>query len=134
MILIQKNSLVYGFIAKSDVEFLLKGQHVGTFIIRFSERKAGKVAIAFNKFDLETGRIECKHFLFDTQEATNAKTLPDFLRTNDNFSHLIKLKTAFNCSSYESFIEIIHKDAALREYYTKSNADLVDGYIREEDL
>lgn len=124
--------LVYGFITKPDVEYLLKGQPVGTFIIRFSERRPGKVAIAYNKFDDKTRIVETKHYLVDLHDAKDSKTLPDFLRDNHLFTQLLKLKTTYSCSPDGLIEERIPKDTAMKDYYTKTTSDPVDGY--EEDL
>ena len=111
---------------------MLKDQPIGTFIIRFSERRPGKVAIAYNKYDEAIKRVETKHYLVDLHDAKDSKTLPDFLRDNGLFTQLLKLKTSYSCTP-ESFIEgRVQKDVVMKEYYTKTTADIVDGY--EEDL
>jgi len=120
------NGLVYGFISKTDAERLLQGQPAGTFVARFSERRAGQVAIAFSKEDPITKRISIKHYLFDTQ-TNQIKSLPDFCKEKVNLVYLPRLKTEY-FSPTGNIQSIVHKDEAFGEYYTTPQVDPLLGY------
>jgi EF-hand fold domain/SH2 domain len=59
--------LVYGFISKCGAEEILENTPAGTFLIRFSERAAGKQAVAYRKLDSDRG-LETRHFLISPNE------------------------------------------------------------------
>lgn len=121
---------MYGFISKPEAERLLVNQPIGTFVARFSERRAGQIAIAFSKKDNVTQRMEIKHYLFDAK--TTTKSLPDFVREHEKLIYLPQLKTEF-LSTTGCIEKLVHKDEVLREYYTKPKWNPLEGYVDSVD-
>eukprot|EP00008_Paramoeba_atlantica_P003665 CAMPEP_0201486210 /NCGR_PEP_ID=MMETSP0151_2-20130828/10275_1 /ASSEMBLY_ACC=CAM_ASM_000257 /TAXON_ID=200890 /ORGANISM="Paramoeba atlantica, Strain 621/1 / CCAP 1560/9" /LENGTH=808 /DNA_ID=CAMNT_0047870723 /DNA_START=109 /DNA_END=2535 /DNA_ORIENTATION=- len=116
--------LIFGFISKPDAEEVLKNQPHGTFIIRFSERVAGKMAIAYNRLNESTKEIETSHYLIAPHDKKETVAIPDFLSQNENFIYVLKLRTDFDAEMLYSkprqrVIGRTHKNEALAEYYTK---------------
>lgn len=120
------NGLICGFIGyhltnivlisigKSETERVLEHASPGAFIIRFSEQRAGQLAIAYvplnASLDLmsqetvqQTGKLQStlyysrssgriRHYLMQPDDVHAAKkTLPDFLRRSQNLSLLVQV-------------------------------------------
>jgi len=84
-----QNGLLYGFMGREDVDAALLNQDPGTFIMRFSERHAGQLAIAYTGTERPT-RI--KHYLVQPNDTAAARrTLPDFLLECPQFAILLVL-------------------------------------------
>jgi len=120
--------LIYGFLSKPEAERLLFRQPVGTFVARFSERRAGQIAIAFSKKDKNTGRVDIKHYLVDSSSTKTSPSLPDFFRDHENLLFLPKLRTEFH-SPEGPIACIMAKDDALKEHYTKTTWNPLAGYV-----
>jgi hypothetical protein len=117
--------LIFGFITKEDAEKLLLDYPSKSFIVRFSERRAGKLAVAFSRASAAT-RKEIKHYLIDPPD-TKTFSLPEFLRNHIDFMFLLKLKTDFMPTN--GLIDSpLHKDEALKEFYTKRSNQTPAGY------
>mmetsp|Transcript_30647 Transcript_30647/g.85838 ORF Transcript_30647/g.85838 Transcript_30647/m.85838 type:complete len:610 (+) Transcript_30647:1-1830(+) len=115
--------LISGFVSKPEANELLQGQQAGAFLIRFSERAAGKLAIAYNRLSEETGKIETSHYLIAPHDKKETMTIPDFLGQCDSYVHFLLLKLDFQCDlngPISSRIRgLVHKNEALVDYYTK---------------
>lgn len=85
--------VVYGFITREDAERVLMDQPPGAFVVRFSDRVAGKVAITYKT--VAGGEVFIKHFLLNPVK--ELVTLPDFVQQRETFTHLLKLRTDFAC-------------------------------------
>ena len=83
-----QNGLLYGFVAREDVENAVRGQDPGTFLVRFSERNLGQFAIAYSD---ETRHA--KHYLVDDKNDTvgRKRTLPEFIDDQPQFSYCLQL-------------------------------------------
>jgi len=120
--------LVYGFITKQDAERLLSGQPVGTFVARYSERRARQNVNTFQN-NVKKRRIKIKHYLFDS--ANQVKSLPDFCKEKVNLLYLPRLKTEY-IPENGNIHSIVHKDEAFGEYYSTPQTAPLLGY--EEDV
>uniref|UniRef100_A0A7S4IMC2 SH2 domain-containing protein n=1 Tax=Vannella robusta TaxID=1487602 RepID=A0A7S4IMC2_9EUKA len=105
------HGLIYGLISKRDCELLLGQQRVGTFVIRFSESYPGFFAVSYvTKTD--QGDV-VMHYLVDHTDIGSQKTLPDFLRSKEQFKYLAQL------TPNTGQLVIYEKDAVLGQYYSK---------------
>jgi len=59
---------IYGLVSKSGAERLLLSMAPNTFLVRFSEQRAGRLAIASSIVDAE-GRKSVKHYMLDHNNA-----------------------------------------------------------------
>lgn len=70
------SGIVPGFVTRDEADFCLRNELPGTFLLRFSERAAGKFAVAYRSSNSQT-----RHYLLKSDDIFGAKkTLPDFLR------------------------------------------------------
>lgn len=81
--------LVYGLISKRECNRMLKGESVGTFIIRFSDSVAGSFAVAYATADVVNS---VKHYLVKPEDIGSNKALPDFLSEKKIFSTIIRYR------------------------------------------
>jgi len=106
------SGLIYGLISKNDCETVLSQQKLGTFIVRFSESYPGFFAVSYVANTPTDG--ECvMHYLVDHTDIGSQKTLPDFLRTKDQFQHIAQL------TPNTGQLTCVSKDSALGQYYSK---------------
>jgi hypothetical protein len=87
-------------------------QPPGTFIVRFAERHAGQFAVAYIASDSSL----CHYLLKPTDTAGAKITLPDFLRTIPQFSHVLR----FIASSREPRFSREPKNEALGTFYSRA--------------
>lgn len=117
------HGLIYGLISKRDCEMVLAQQRIGTFIIRFSESYPGFFGVSYVA-GTPSGGTCVMHYLVDHQDIGSQKTLPDFLRSKDQFQYIAQLTpNTGQLMCYE-------KDVALNPYYAKGKATggKKDGY------
>ena len=115
---------IYGFVSKQRSEQLLARETAGTFLIRFSEQKPGKVALAFAKQQesMPPSFTVLRHYLVNEQVP-----LPDFLHKKDNLTWMLRMCTEF-CPQH-SVASKEHKDAVIREFVPQVvPEDAADGY------
>ena len=102
---------------------VLAQQRIGTFIIRFSESYPGFFGVSYVS-GTPSGGTCVMHYLVDHQDIGSQKTLPDFLRSKDQFQYIAQLTpNTGQLMCYE-------KDVALNPYYAKGKATggKKDGY------
>eukprot|EP01095_Lingulamoeba_sp_RSL-Kostka_P005020 TRINITY_DN1634_c0_g2_i1.p1 TRINITY_DN1634_c0_g2~~TRINITY_DN1634_c0_g2_i1.p1 ORF type:complete len:728 (+),score=240.98 TRINITY_DN1634_c0_g2_i1:560-2743(+) len=122
--------LIYGFITKDEAQKILRKENNGTFLIRFSERRPGKIAIAYNKVNKNTNRKEVTHYLVHPQDAKDSTPLPDFLKEYSSFVYLLQLKTDFAC--YQgNILGAVEKNEVLSPFYSKKKYEILKGYEPE---
>jgi len=88
-----QNGLIYGFIAREDVEAALNNQEPGVFLMRFSERHNGQFAIAYTGTERPS---KIKHYLVQPNDTSAKKTLPDFLQEQPQFGTVLILASDTN--------------------------------------
>jgi len=124
--------LVYGFVSKPVAEQMLKRERAGTFIVRFSERKPGKVTIAYSQAQVGGGENEVNHFMIDPNDKKDTIALADFLQSKDNLHFVIQLSTEFGLQGDQRIKKILSKQIALKDHLTKKpNSATLDGYKPE---
>lgn len=120
---------ICGFLTREEVDTVLKGQQVGTFLIRFSDRMP-KFAVSYQAADA-FGQTRVKHYLLKADDTHGAKkTLPDFLNTYRELLCILQIWTDKNTS--KRILRKCEKDAVLREYYSKKSDQGFNGY--EDDI
>jgi len=84
--------LIVGFLGREEAESILEGgTEKGTFLLRWSERKAGKLVIVFKDVD-----NQIKHYLIKDEDVdSNARAnLADFLRRCSNLTYIVERDSA----------------------------------------
>jgi len=82
-----QEGLLYGFMTREEVDMALSGEPPGTFVLRFSERHAGQIGIAYVGAQVNS----IKHYLVQPNDTAASKvTLPDFLREKPQFAHMLQ--------------------------------------------
>lgn len=122
---------VYGFLTKFEAEQLLRNEPPGAFVLRFSERAAGKVAVAYVKRGEAGAPNEIKHYLIDPHncEGKDSVTLPEFLTPHAHFLYFLQLDTSFFSPKMSSKRRVPKMDV-LRNFFLGSDSGLV-GYDPE---
>eukprot|EP01105_Mastigella_eilhardi_P025433 TRINITY_DN6915_c0_g1_i1.p1 TRINITY_DN6915_c0_g1~~TRINITY_DN6915_c0_g1_i1.p1 ORF type:complete len:770 (-),score=235.43 TRINITY_DN6915_c0_g1_i1:117-2318(-) len=111
---------IYGFISKADCDSLLANHEDGTFVVRFSDRFAGKYSAAY------VFKGEVHHSLIkDTDSSGNKRTLVDFLHEVDNVRVLLQFK-----SDFQGKVQLnkIAKEEILQEFFTEKQESRTPGY------
>ena len=126
-------------ITREETNEYLQNQPIGSFLLRFSERGAGKIAIAVNKsIENENGSTnKIIHVIFD--ENLDSKSLPDFLKEANSLKYLITRQIEFYDRDFKDLkndiCKIVHKDQILLPFYSKSKeVDLLSGYFSSVNL
>jgi len=94
--------LFWGFISKDQSEDILQKTEAGVFLLRFSERQGGAVAVA-SKQSSNT----VIHYLI---KSNDARSLPQFLREAQSFLWFLRVKVGEN---FQMELSLIEKDRAL---------------------
>jgi len=85
---------IFGFIDKTEVARLIgSARRSGAFLVRFSERSSGSVAVAYSELDVVSGRIKLKHYLVKSKEFDD---LAHFLQSHSNFQYLLPTSVEFS--------------------------------------
>jgi len=121
---------IFGFIDKSEATKLVNGASSGTFIVRFSERRSGSVAIAYSLVDTGTGRFTVKHYLVKQSEFEN---FIDFLGRHTHFQWFLPTKTNFSCCINDCKGERVLKRDIIRKYTLPVEEVDVGGYDPLDD-
>eukprot|EP01088_Endostelium_zonatum_P004472 TRINITY_DN1573_c0_g1_i1.p1 TRINITY_DN1573_c0_g1~~TRINITY_DN1573_c0_g1_i1.p1 ORF type:complete len:919 (-),score=241.28 TRINITY_DN1573_c0_g1_i1:136-2892(-) len=121
--------IIIGFLGREEAEWILKGEGIegGTFLLRWSERKAGKLVIVFK--DSEDDGI--KHYLIKDEDVDiNARTnLADFLKKCDNL-HTVCMVEKVGKWEDGGKVVLRDKDEMLEKHYThRAKKDYVFGYV-----
>lgn len=129
---------ICGFVGKLESEKILENASRGAFLIRFSEQRAGELAIAYIPIDEGNdlhntpspiqGRV--RHYLLQSDDIHAAKkTLPDFLGKCSNLSHIVQVVVD---PSKGRVFQQIRKDYVLSDYYSKvGKQDIIPGYEKQ---
>lgn len=122
---------IFGFVDKKHVEELILRETSGTFLVRFSERVAGSIAVAYSELDPTSGRLKLKHYLVKPKEFDN---LTDFFHTHVNFQWLLPANTEFNTRLANSALpRIMKRDFTARYLPTEKDGDTPVGYVPNLD-
>lgn len=120
-----------GFIDKSHVESLLSREPHGTFMLRFSERCSGTVAVAYSEIDTTSGRLKLKHYLLKAKEFEN---LADFINNHSHFLWLLPASTEFNCRLVNCTLPRVKKSDFIAKYQpppAEPEGKQVEGYVEQ---
>lgn len=111
-----QSGYVYGFVNREFVQELLQDQPKGTFIIRFSERHPGTIAICY-VIDDPDPKNRVRHYLITSEDVYSAKkTLPDFLIEWNIFTAVIQVTREPNGTIHHILVD---KLEALDRYRIK---------------
>lgn len=118
---------VCGYVPRSEAELILRDSSPGTFLIRLSERNNGTFTVAYT---VENNEKKVHHYLVNSDDVCGAKkTLPDFLGNEATLTKLVKVSIS---DEYKKKYEVVSKDDALREFYSKRTFEIeTDGYDRK---
>ena len=118
---------MFGFIDRPQAENLLySANRSGAFLLRFSERVAGQLAVSYLVRSIDSGQYVVRHYLIkDSDTAGAKKTLPDFLREYKEFHTLLMLKQRPDGSRY---VELHDKHSVLEDLYSKKVESSFEGY------
>jgi len=114
---------IYGFIDRDQLKVSLKDFELGSFIIRFSEKFPGKLAITYNSL-MGDGM---KHYLVTQQDMNTKRTLADFIIQSNNFLRLLKFE-GFNQNGVPMF-----KSVAKTESFKPFISDQLTQEIEDDD-
>lgn len=120
---------ICGFLPRGEAESILRDLSPGTFLMRLSERMNGTFTIAYTI--IEHGIKKVYHYIINSDDVFGAKkTLPDFLGNELTLTKLVKVSIY---DEQKKKYEVISKDDALREFYSKKSASELDtdGYDRK---
>lgn len=120
------NGFIYGFISKPRSEEILRRESPGTLLIRFSEQKAGRVALASVKLqpNMPSHCTTIKHVMIDHPDIVS---IPEYLRKKENLAWMIKLSTEFNPRYSVEAKE--HKDTVIGKFISGGEGEATaDGY------
>ena len=102
--------------SRNAVNNALMDKPPGVFMMRFSERNAGAIAISYKTSDPEPENA-VRHYLMRAGDtAASKKTLPDFLAENEPLVFILQLLTS---PSGTVSRRVYRKDDALEPYYSK---------------
>jgi len=115
-----KSRLIYGFISREAMLQCVNTQHVGRFMLRFSETNAGYVAIGYKTNDPHK---PVKNYLVkpDDISGKTKKSLPDFLRIRGELTHILQFLDTFDSNACPEF-RAFYKNAALKPFYSASKS------------
>jgi len=121
--------LAFGIIDKSEAEKQLRDFGAGTFLLRFSERQTGSLAIAYKQ-----SRAVCRHYIIKNTDTTGqGKSLPNFIR--DSPSLLQFLRCSISDIGGERKISTIDKYLALQKIGSNKNKKSEDqGMLYDDEL
>jgi len=113
---------IYGFIDKDNVKSLLSNSLSGQFLLRFSDRFSGSLAVNTLK---QGGDIS--NYLIKSEETTQKKTHADFLRSKKELTHVLQFMNQYMPNELPVF-RSLEKDVAFDQFYTQSTEDENAGY------
>eukprot|EP01133_Synstelium_polycarpum_P003844 gene3844-4438_t len=119
-----QEGIIYGYMARQEVNDALQNQDPGTILIRFSERNPGQFGIAY--IGMEAPH-RCKHYLVQPNDTAAAKkTFPDFLAEHPQFINILQWTKGPDGSA--RFLKS-HKDIALGSFAPrKAQPTPIGGY------
>jgi len=111
---------IYGFVDKDNVRPLLAKSLPGHFLLRFSDRYSGSLAVN----TIKSGNVS--NYLIKPEEIVK-KTHADFLRTKRELTHLLQFMNKYTAEDLPVF-RPLEKDTALDQFYTKTTDEQNSGY------
>jgi len=106
--------LVYGFIGKEQAEALLASAEMGTFLLRWSERSAGSIAVAYKQ-----SVNSVRHYLIQNKDTVGqGRSLPQFIRETPSLIRFLQHRVAPGSMS-RSRSCVVDKEKALSKIGTK---------------
>eukprot|EP01090_Pellita_catalonica_P013264 TRINITY_DN3099_c0_g1_i4.p1 TRINITY_DN3099_c0_g1~~TRINITY_DN3099_c0_g1_i4.p1 ORF type:complete len:475 (-),score=65.58 TRINITY_DN3099_c0_g1_i4:107-1531(-) len=118
------NGLIHGFISREDSERIIRGSDPHSFLIRFSDRRAGQFVIVKRS---DTDQDPFQHYLIAPEDIEQKASLPDFLRGCANLWYILQLVP--DPRTNQLMLIRQDKDKVLAPYYTKKEAEnLPPGY------
>jgi len=103
--------LVWGIIDKHEAEKELDNCGAGTFIIRFSERTSGSLALAYKQ-----SNSQCRHYLLkDSDINGQGKSLPNYIRDQRSFIKFLKIQDF----GLQRKLKLVDKNRALQKIGNK---------------
>jgi len=117
---------IYGFVDKDNVKALLSRTIPGQFLLRFSDRYSGSLAVN----TLKPGGVS--NYLIKSEETNLKKTHADFLKTKRELTHVLQFMNQYTTDELPVF-RPIEKDAAFDSYYSRSTEDQNSGYDDWDD-
>jgi hypothetical protein len=132
--------LLFGFIAKQEMEVALSGRPPGTFMIRFSERNAGSFSIAYVTQDVSSGHglvTMVRHYLVSSEDITQRKSLADFIYEAPALTHFLRFEPRSGFSLVPSPMgenvtyELKDKREVLHEFAKPEPVVHTSGYDRQ---
>jgi len=120
---IWQTGLINGFLSRTDVESALLNHKPGTFIIRFSERAAGRFAIGY----VSVNNDGIKHYLVKNTDVNPKRSLADFICDCALFRYVLLL------TSYDQQNKPVYQPAPKIELFEQYKSpslrtDLFQGY------
>jgi len=113
------HGLVWGIIDKREAEKELEKFAAGSFIIRFSERTPGSLALAYKQRN-----SLCRHYLLKDSEITGqGKSLPNYIRNQKSLINFLKIQDY----SLQRKLKLIDKHKALQKIGNKKFKEHVEG-------
>jgi hypothetical protein len=130
---------LYGFVSRTNAEAILLNQPPGTFLLRFSERYVGKIAVAGvygddrnidTRHDNPVDPRIVRHFLIDS---LTEKPIPEILFGYPDLTHILQVSTDFVLRGPQRVFSRSDKTIVLSEFLAKkpSHQKNINGY---EDL
>jgi len=113
--------LVYGFLTRAEAEYVLKGQPVGTFLIRFSLRVSGKIVITSVVHGVDGGPSKCQHFLVSPDKTERPTRLMELIENSDAYQQSILLRPHF-IPENGHIRGKAHKNRVFAEFYGKKSS------------
>eukprot|EP01105_Mastigella_eilhardi_P025883 TRINITY_DN71_c1_g3_i2.p1 TRINITY_DN71_c1_g3~~TRINITY_DN71_c1_g3_i2.p1 ORF type:complete len:902 (-),score=296.85 TRINITY_DN71_c1_g3_i2:20-2638(-) len=111
---------IFGLVTKSECYQLLCHEEDGVFLIRVSDRYAGKYAVAY------VTKGEVRHSLLkDSDTAGNRRTLIDTLRDTPHVQTLLQYKSDF---AGKLTLAKVSKEEVLQEFFTEKHESTTPGY------
>jgi hypothetical protein len=122
--------LIYGFMEKDSITSFLGNFNAGTFLMRFSESKAGSIAV--NTVSVQRQKIT--NYLIKAEETAPSKTHADILKTKRELTHILQFMNTFDESGLP-VMRSVEKDYILQAYYSREeNQDNPYGYDDWDDF
>eukprot|EP01121_Diplochlamys_sp_Union-15-3_P015691 TRINITY_DN5234_c0_g1_i1.p1 TRINITY_DN5234_c0_g1~~TRINITY_DN5234_c0_g1_i1.p1 ORF type:complete len:469 (+),score=64.69 TRINITY_DN5234_c0_g1_i1:127-1407(+) len=122
------SGLLWGLISKNTAETILMQQPPGTFLIRFSERHKGGIAVAYRWSD--SGDKPVRHYLVRPSDTADGRTFPEFLKESSTFVRILQM---YYDRNGQQLAVLKDKDQALMQFYKKKN-DEGDGTGYDKEL
>eukprot|EP01125_Pyxidicula_operculata_P007166 TRINITY_DN2438_c0_g1_i2.p1 TRINITY_DN2438_c0_g1~~TRINITY_DN2438_c0_g1_i2.p1 ORF type:complete len:671 (+),score=145.76 TRINITY_DN2438_c0_g1_i2:97-2109(+) len=106
------SGLFWGFLSKQEAEQALGNFGAGAFVLRFSERMSGHMAVAYKQ-----SQDIARHYLIKAKDAGQGRSLPQFIR--ETSSLLEFLKVTFVPETSQKKLSLLEKHQALQRIGNK---------------